>query len=96
MMHVQQNKFIVKEAGRYRLWAAATEGHAISIVVNGIATGIDSYSYLGPWSDPKVEGDWELGENDVVTVRPANAHLTVSRHPDFEPVYDSHQPTTPQ
>jgi hypothetical protein len=74
----QRNMFIVQEPGCYRLWAAATAGHRITIQIHGVRVGLDSDSCVGPWSDLKVEGDRELAAGDVVTVAPAHARLIVS------------------
>lgn len=82
------SRFIVQDRDRYLLWAAAT-GHEVRILINGADVGLSCRSDLGPFSDPKVEGERELSEGDVVTTAPGNARLIVRRLADGRKVYDS-------
>lgn len=54
--------------------------------------GLACSSYVGPYSEPKVEGQLGLAKGAEVTTRPTNARLIVCRIPGMEKAYDSVSP----
>jgi len=92
--------YTILEDGQYRLQASAPEPREISIRINGAsAPDLTAYSYVGPWSDVRVDRVLELArgtEITATTTMPGNVRLTITWFATGETVYDGLDKVLPE